>query len=198
MGLPRVAYFPDSFHEVNGVAHTSRNFAAYAQRHGLPFLCIRASAGAHTARRAAASCGEMRSLDLRRSPIAVRMEKDLQFDPLFWRHGAEISRQLCDFRPDVVHITGPSELGIFGAYFAWKHGLPLAASWHTNLHEYAGRRLTWLTRRMPGDSGARVERGLRLARWRRRCASIVWPGCCSRRTLSCALCSKAQPASPAT
>ena len=39
---PRVAYFPDSFHEINGVAHTSRNFVAYAQRHNLPFLCVRA------------------------------------------------------------------------------------------------------------------------------------------------------------
>jgi glycosyltransferase involved in cell wall biosynthesis len=101
--------------------------------------------------------GELRTLDLRRSPIAVRMEKDLQFDPLFWRHAREMSRQLTAFRPDVIHITGPSELGIFGAYFAWKHGVRLAASWHTNLHEYAGRRLVWLTRRMPGDSGARLE-----------------------------------------
>jgi glycosyltransferase involved in cell wall biosynthesis len=160
MGVLRVAYFPDSFHEVNGVAHTSRNFAGYAQRHGLPFLCVRASAGAHTAGRVAARVGEMRTLDLRRSAIAVRMEKDLQFDPLFWRHGEEISQQLYEFQPDVVHITGPSELGIFGAYFAWRHRIPLAASWHTNLHEYAGRRLAWMTRRMPGDSGARVERGV--------------------------------------
>ena len=38
MRVPRVAYFPDSFHEVNGVAHTSRNFLGYAQRRGLPFL----------------------------------------------------------------------------------------------------------------------------------------------------------------
>ena len=38
----RVAYFPDSFHEVNGVAHTSRNFQAFAERHQLPFLCVRA------------------------------------------------------------------------------------------------------------------------------------------------------------
>src|SRR6202046_5499582 len=149
---PRVAYFPDSFHEVNGVAHTSRNFAAYAERHGLPFLCIRASAGAHTASRIAAQAGELRTLDLRRSPIAVRMEKDLQFDPLFWRHGEEISQQLYAFQPDIIHITGPSELGIFGAYFAWKHGIRLAASWHTNLHEYAARRLYWLTRLMPGNS----------------------------------------------
>jgi hypothetical protein len=29
--LPRVGFFPDSFHEVNGVAHTSRNFEAFAR-----------------------------------------------------------------------------------------------------------------------------------------------------------------------
>jgi phosphatidylinositol alpha 1,6-mannosyltransferase len=160
MAAPRVAYFPDSFHEVNGVAHTSRNFAAYAERHGLPFLCVRASAGPHTVGQVAAQVGEMRTLDLRRSAIAVRMEKDLQFDPLFWRHGEEISQQLCAFQPEIIHITGPSELGMFGAYFAWKHGLPLAASWHTNVHEYASRRLWWMTRLLPGDLGGRVERGV--------------------------------------
>jgi len=40
--FPRVAYFPDSFHEVNGVAHTSRHFEAFARRRNLPFLCVRA------------------------------------------------------------------------------------------------------------------------------------------------------------
>ena len=157
MGMPRIAYFPDSFHEVNGVAHTSRNFVAYAERQGLPFLCVRASAGAHTQRCATAQAGELRTLDLRRSALAVRMEKDLRFDPLFWRYGQEMSRQLRTFRPDVIHITGPSELGIFGAYFAWKHGVKLAASWHTNLHEYAARRLAWFSRRLPLESAARLE-----------------------------------------
>ena len=117
--MPRVAYFPDSFHEVNGVAHTSRNFAAYAERHGLPFLCVRAGS-AHT------GAGSRGPGDAHPRPSAepdsVRMEKDLQFDPLFWRHGEEISRELYDFQPDVIHITGPSELGMFGAYFAWRHG----------------------------------------------------------------------------
>ncbi len=157
MPQPRVAYFPDSFHEVNGVAHTSRNFVAYAERHGLPFLCIRASAGPKTPSRVAAQAGELRTLDLRRSPIAVRMEKDLRFDPLFWRFGEEMSRQLRAFRPDVIHITGPSEMGIFGAYFAWKHNVKLVASWHTNLHEYAARRLAWLSRMLPLETAARLE-----------------------------------------
>jgi glycosyltransferase involved in cell wall biosynthesis len=160
MPVPRIAYFPDSFHEVNGVAHTSRNFAAYAERHGLPFLCVRASAGGHTLSRVSAQVGELRTLDLRRSPVSVRMEKDLQFDPLFWRYAEEMSRQLRAFQPDVIHITGPSELGIFGAYFAWKHGVRLAASWHTNLHEYAARRLAWLTRMLPPETATKLESGV--------------------------------------
>jgi len=158
--IPRIAYFPDSFHEVNGVAHTSRNFAAYARRHGFPFLCVRASAGGHTASQVSAQAGELRTLDLKRSPISVRMEKDLQFDPLFWRHAEEMSQQLLAFQPDVIHVTGPSEMGIFGAYFAWKYGVRLAASWHTNLHEYAARRLSWLSRMLPLETAARLESGV--------------------------------------
>jgi glycosyltransferase involved in cell wall biosynthesis len=91
------------------------------------------------------------------------MEKDLQFDPLFWRHGEEISQQLYKFQPDIIHITGPSELGIFGAYFAWKHGIRLAASWHTNLHEYAARCLTWLTRKLPRQASSYIDCGIEAA-----------------------------------
>jgi phosphatidylinositol alpha 1,6-mannosyltransferase len=156
MRAPRVAYFPDSFHEVNGVAHTSRNFVAYAERHGLPFLCVRAGGRA----KAFEQIAEMRTLELGRSRSSVRMEKDLEFDTLFWRHGGSIRRELERFRPDVIHITGPSELGMFGAYFAWEMGVPLAASWHTNVHEYAARRMGWLTGRLQARHGAATERGV--------------------------------------
>ncbi|MDE1178577.1 MAG: glycosyltransferase [Edaphobacter sp.] len=137
MRIPRVAYMPDSFHEVNGVAHTSRNFAAYAERHALPFLCIRAG----TRDQQFEQHNEMRTLELRRSRFSIRMEKDLDFDPLFWRYANVIQRELEHFAPDIIHVTGPSELGILGAWFAWQMGIPLAASWHTNVHEYAARRM---------------------------------------------------------
>jgi glycosyltransferase involved in cell wall biosynthesis len=81
------------------------------------------------------------------------MEKDLAFDPVFWRHAELIEDELHRFKPDLLHMTGPSELGIFAAYFAWKLKLPLAASWHTNVHEYAARRLNWLTAVIPGGLG---------------------------------------------
>ena len=142
---PRVAYFPDSFHEINGVAHTSRNFVAYAQRHDLPFLCVRAG----TRHEAIQQHGNLRTLELPRSEMAVGMEKDLAFDPLFWRHADTIEDELHRFRPDILHMTGPSELGIFAAYFSWKLQIPLAASWHTNVHEYAAKRIGWLTSLLP-------------------------------------------------
>ena len=156
MPVPRVAYLPDSFHEVNGVAHTSRNFVAYAERHNLPFLCIRAGTRSIPFEQA----GELRTLELRRSRASIRMEKDLDFDSFFWRHASAIRRELKRFRPDIIHITGPSELGIFGAYFAWELGIPLAASWHTNVHEYAARRMGWITNKLAARYGDAVSRNV--------------------------------------
>ena len=146
---PRVAFFPDSFHEVNGVAHTSRNFLAFAERRLLPFLCIRAAAPA-LRQPFCQTKGTVQTLDLPRSRASIGLERDLSFDPFFARYAPLIACTLQAFRPDVIHITGPSELGIFGAYFAWRYKIPLAASWHTNVHEYAAQRLAWLTRKIGG------------------------------------------------
>jgi len=151
----RVAYFPDSFHEVNGVAHTSRNFVAYAQRHGLPFLCVRAGQRAT----AFEQDGELRTLELQRSPMKFSLERDLYFDLMFPRYRKAISEAVRAFQPDVIHITGPSELGMFGAYFAWKLKIPLAASWHTNVHEYLARRMRWLNRNL-GSVGETLDSGI--------------------------------------
>jgi glycosyltransferase involved in cell wall biosynthesis len=150
---PRIAYFPDSFHEVNGVAHTSRNFVAYARRRNIPMLCVRA--GQTT--RLLAPEGSVEALELGRSPLSVGMEKDLSFDPLFFRYSNLISDTVRAFRPDIIHITGPSELGLFGAYFARQLRIPLVASWHTNVHEYAARRMRWLSRHL-GSVGPTLER----------------------------------------
>ncbi len=142
---PRVAYLPDSFHEVNGVAHTSRHFEAFARRRRLPFLCIRAGESTQ-------SCSEeggVQTLDLTRSFLSFALEKDLRYDPAFLRHLPRIARTLKGFQPDLIHITGPSELGMLGAWMAHRLGVPLAASWHTNVHEYAARRSGWLLRLLP-------------------------------------------------
>jgi phosphatidylinositol alpha 1,6-mannosyltransferase len=143
--FPRVAYFPDSFHEINGVAHTSRHFEAFARRRDLPFLCIRAGDRGE----AFQQDGNVWTLELPRGIFSFALEKDLRFDPAFPRHIPLIGDVLERFRPDLIHITGPSEVGMLGAGLAYHLELPLAASWHTNVHEYLARRSDWLLRLLP-------------------------------------------------
>ena len=151
--VPRVAYFPDSFHEVNGVAHTSRHFEAFARRRNLPFLCVRA--GDRT--QAILEDGNIWTLELPRGFLSFALEKDLRFDPAFLRHIPLIGEVLERFKPDLIHITGPSEIGMLGAGLAHHLGLPLAASWHTNVHEYAARRSDWFLRLLPKRQSAATE-----------------------------------------
>jgi len=116
MTEPRVAYFPDSFHEVNGVAHTSRHFEAFARQRNLPFLCVRAG----NRPQALVEDGNVWTLELPRGFLSFALEKDLRFDPAFLRHVPLIAEVLERFRPDLIHITGPSEVD-FSAH-SWRAG----------------------------------------------------------------------------
>jgi phosphatidylinositol alpha 1,6-mannosyltransferase len=151
---PRVAYFPDSFHEINGVAHTSREFEAFIRRRNLPFLCIRA--GNRTPH--LLTEGELTTLELSRGPLSFGLEKDLSFDLGFFRHLPIIARTLRSFRPDLIHITGPSDFGMIGALMANHFHLPLVASWHTNVHEYAAKRSQWFLNRLPDQTAPAAAR----------------------------------------
>jgi phosphatidylinositol alpha 1,6-mannosyltransferase len=141
----RVAYFPDSYHEINGVAHTSRQFEAFARRRNLPFLVVRAGDRPYPY----IADSKVASLELKRGPFSFALEKDLRYDLGFLRHLPEITRTVKAFKPDVIHITGPSELGLIGAYLAARMGVSLVASWHTNVHEYAAKRSSWFLRFLP-------------------------------------------------
>jgi len=53
------------------------------------------------------------------------------------------------FQADVIHVTGPGHLGLLGAILAKRLGIPLVASWHTNVHEFAARRLARVLENFP-------------------------------------------------
>src|SRR5215469_11691776 len=154
--VPRVAYFPDSFHEINGVAHTSRQFEAFVRRRNLPFLCIRA--GNRTPH--LVTEGELITLELSRGMLSFGLEKDLSFDLGFFRHLPVIARALRNFRPDLIHITGPSDFGMIGAMMAHHFHLPLVASWHTNVHEYAAKRSQWFLNWIPERTASAVAHNI--------------------------------------
>jgi phosphatidylinositol alpha 1,6-mannosyltransferase len=133
---PRVAFFSDSYLGVDGVATTCRNIVAAARRRGLPFLAVHAGERTSHSRD-----GSVEILELDRGPVSFPLDLHLRFDLLFTRHYARALKAVREFRPDVVHVTGPGDVGITGTRIADHLGIPLAASWHTNLHEFAARRL---------------------------------------------------------
>ncbi|MBM3786681.1 MAG: glycosyltransferase family 1 protein [Acidobacteria bacterium] len=72
----------------------------------------------------------------------LRLDSDMFFDLLFLRrHLRQVEQAFREFAPSVVHVTGPSDCGMMGMILAHRHEIPCVASWHTNLHEYAVRRL---------------------------------------------------------
>lgn len=145
--IPRVVFFPDSFEEVNGVAMTSKRLIAYAKKRDHPFLCIHA--GQKTEEY---TDGSITYLSLKRSFCAFKMDENLAYDPLFQRHSKKIAAVIDKFQPDLYHITGLNDVSIAGAYLAWKRKMPLLGSWHTNLHEFAARRLSKIFRFLPASA----------------------------------------------
>ena len=144
MTVPRVAFFTDSFHEVNGVARTSREFARFARNANYPFFSV------HTGPRTACwTEGNLTTCELKLSWASVRLETDLFLDLLVLRHLPRLRRALRQFRPELIHVTGPGHLGLLGAIVAYDLKVPLVASWHTNVHEYGAKRLATLLRRFP-------------------------------------------------
>jgi glycosyltransferase involved in cell wall biosynthesis len=144
-GAPRIALFADTFYEVNGAARTCREWDAFARRRRLPFLSIRWGK-----RAAACEDGAVWSMDLVRRRLAFPLDPDLGFDLRFFRLLESVEAHVRRFRPDFIHLTSPGDLGILGAIVAARLGTPLAASWHTNLHEFAARRVSRACCWLPG------------------------------------------------
>lgn len=118
------------------MAMTSNKLTDFVRRRGYPFVCIHAGKQTEIRRD-----GNLAFLSLKRSPLSFAMDEGLKYDPLFQRHVGFVRRELEKFKPDVFHITGLNDVSIIGAYLAWKMDIPMVGSWHTNLHEYAARRL---------------------------------------------------------
>jgi glycosyltransferase involved in cell wall biosynthesis len=148
---PRVALFTDSYDEANGIARLSRALEAQAQQRGLPFLCFHGGQETRVHFR-----GSVQHVELRRSAAAFRLEHDLEFDPLCWRHYRRARKIVSEFKPDVLHITGPSDVGQLGALIGHRLSIPIVGSWHTNLHQYAALRSSRWCRRLPSFVRPRV------------------------------------------
>jgi phosphatidylinositol alpha 1,6-mannosyltransferase len=150
-GNTRVALFPCTYREIDGVANTSRQFAAYAKEHGFEFLLVHAGP-----RDEVATDGSMTRIQLRRGRLKFPLDGHHEFDLLFLRHYSRILQIVRDFNPTVIHITGPSDVGILGALVAHNLSIPLAASWQTNLHQFARCRVSRLLSSWPENISGKL------------------------------------------
>lgn len=132
---------------------TSKRFIGFAKKNGYPFLCV------HSAKKTENyHDGSVEYLSLKQSGVSFPMDEGLKYDPAFQRHTSKVLRKLVEFKPDVLHITGLNDVSIMGSYLAWKLNLPLVGSWHTNLHEFAARRLGRLFRFLPKKTVGSITR----------------------------------------
>ena len=134
--VPRVAFFTDTFTEINGVALTSRQLTGFAQRRGYPFLCVRGASQTRQMQDESTT-----HLELARGPLAFDLDKDLRHDPFLWRHHPRVSEAIEAFNPEIIHVVSPGDVSEIGVYIAKRMKIPLAISWHTNLHEFGALRL---------------------------------------------------------
>jgi len=152
----RVALFPCAYNEVDGVANTMRHFEAFAQQHELPLLNIHGGFSSYRQHD-----GYVERLEFPRRWPKFRLDARHDFDLNFWRYLRQIEEVVREFRPNILHITGPSDVGQMGALVAHRLRIPLVASWHTNVHEYAQQRLMALLPFLSANNtewlGARVS-----------------------------------------
>src|SRR5271166_739248 len=151
----RVAFFPDSYNEIDGVANTSRQFDAFALRRELPFLIVKGGGENESEQ-----VGMVSRITHRRGPLGFALDKKHDFDLAFWRYLTPVENAVRKFDPDIVHVTGPSDVGQLGVAIAHRLRIPLAASWHTNVHEYAEQRAASLLSFIPEETRVRIGKAI--------------------------------------
>jgi glycosyltransferase involved in cell wall biosynthesis len=117
-------------------------------------------------------------MQFRRGRFSFPLDAMLDYDPFSFRYADGAMEELRRFGAELIHITGPGDMGTLGLYLSWKLKIPLVISWHTSLHEYAGRRLEhalgFLGPRLSGNLGGFAERrSLDILGWFYRRAKLV-------------------------
>ncbi|MFK4427368.1 glycosyltransferase family 4 protein [Bacillus sp. RC51] len=121
----RVAIFTDTFTpQVNGVAKTLERLTKYFQKENIAYSVF---APQHTAEdNFVANVNKMRSI-----PLTI-----LYPECRFAFPTPRIKRELLAFKPDIIHIATPFNMGLCGLYYAKKLNIPVVGSYHTDFDAY--------------------------------------------------------------
>ncbi|WP_199615471.1 glycosyltransferase family 4 protein [Paenibacillus alkalitolerans] len=131
----RVALFTDTFlPDVNGVAKTLGRWANYLESQGIE---CKVFAPTGEQQPGAGSNVVERFFSI---PFFLYPECKIAIpNPI------NIKKTLREFKPTIIHVATPFNLGLYGSHYARKHGVPLVASYHTHFDQYlAYYKLHWM------------------------------------------------------
>lgn len=121
----RIAIFTDTFWpDVNGVAVTLKHYTEYLDKKGIDYIVFAPKSNKDD---------RFNSQVLRFKSMPFYLYPDCRLAlPNTFRMKAELRK----FKPDLIHIITPFNLGYFGLRYAKKFGIPVVGSYHTNFDKY--------------------------------------------------------------
>lgn len=121
----RIAIFSDTYApEVNGVARTLKRYTDYLEKRGIEYRLFVPESS--TPVPSVPQVQRFTSI-----PFLLYSECRLAIP-----NPREIKQALDEFKPTLIHIATPFNLGLFGVHYGKKHGIPMIASYHTNFDDY--------------------------------------------------------------
>ncbi|ARK31795.1 glycosyltransferase family 4 protein [Halalkalibacter krulwichiae] len=123
--MMRIAIFTDTYApEINGVARTLEKLTCYLRQNDIEFRVFapdnkeRIPAIPHIERFAS---------------LPLFLYPECRFALLNPLH---LKQSLEEFKPTLIHVATPLNLGLYGAYYGKKHQIPMVASYHTHFDQY--------------------------------------------------------------
>ncbi|MEK3735353.1 MULTISPECIES: glycosyltransferase family 4 protein [Paenibacillus] len=132
----RIAIFSDTYApEVNGVARTLKRYTNYLDTKGIAYRLF---------------------VPEGRTPVpkVPHIERFMSIPFLLYPdcrlaipNPIHIRQTLDEFKPTLIHVATPFNLGLFGLHYGKKHQIPMVASYHTHFDDYlAYYHATFLTK----------------------------------------------------
>lgn len=121
----RIALFTDTYTpDVNGVALTLKRWVDYLKKNGHQVIVF-APEGNHQ------TSTEEQNNRYKSFPFFLYPELQAAIaNPI------DIKNRLKGFKPDMIHVATPFNLGVIGRHYSLKHDIPFVASYHTHFDQY--------------------------------------------------------------
>ncbi|QDP40365.1 glycosyltransferase family 4 protein [Radiobacillus deserti] len=120
----RIAIFSDTYApEINGVARTLKRYTDYLEKRGIEYRLFVPNVSTPVP-----TVPQVQRL----SSIPFLLYPDCRLA----LPNPHIKHTLEQFKPTLIHIATPINIGLYGLHYGKKNGIPMVASYHTNFDDY--------------------------------------------------------------